>query len=222
MEDKLRTLRGSVCAVFCFLAGLSPASASTIDCLANPTNQLNNCGFETGDFTSWALSGHDVPLEQGNLYGVEGTDPFPLPGGTAPNSGNFQAFFADQFADPTTLSQTIATAPGSTYTISFSLAQFLVGPGAVKNSAVVTFDGVTLLNLTNIAEQPYTLYTFSALANSSSTALSFEFGNDIGEFLLDDVSVATAAPEPSSGALLLIGGLLLGWIGHRKTALARK
>ncbi|HME05449.1 MAG TPA: hypothetical protein VKG25_00305 [Bryobacteraceae bacterium] len=185
------------------LAAALQSAAIAGDCTLITNNLVSNCGFETGDFTSWTLSGNDVPGQLGNLYGVEGTDPFPLPGGTAPDSGAFQAFFSDLNADPTTLSQTLGTNPGEQYTISFYLAQQLVGPGTVNNSLVVDFGSTTLDNLTNVPVQGYTLYSSVVTATSSSTVLSFEFGNDIGEFLLDDVSVPT--PEPASGLLVLMG-----------------
>ena len=85
----------------------SHASGSTSFCDSNPQNLVQNCGFETGDFTSWTTSGSDVTLGQlGNLYGVEGTDPLD---GISPNSGSFQAFIADLDPNATTLSQTLNT-----------------------------------------------------------------------------------------------------------------
>src|SRR5277367_3761001 len=96
-----------VCALLALVFCGAPAKADTCSSGPNP-NIVANCGFETGDFTGWTLSGNDVPGELGNLYGVKGTDPSPLPDGTAPNSGTSQAFFADIAADPITLSQTLA------------------------------------------------------------------------------------------------------------------
>jgi hypothetical protein len=205
-----------LCAAFGLLLFTSQARA--VSCNLAAGNVVTNCGFETGSFSGWTLAGNDVPGQLNNLYGVEGADPFPLPGGTNPNSGNFQAFFSDQAADPTTLSQTLTTTSGKTYTISFYLAQELLGPGSVNNLALVTFGGTTIENLTNVPVEGYTLFTGTALASSGSTILSLEFGNDIGEFLLDDVVVSTPAvttsvPEPSSWALLFTGAVLASWFG---------
>lgn len=204
-----------LCAAFGLVLFAPQARAVSCNAVANV---VNNCGFETGSFSGWTLSGNDVPQSQDTLYGVEGPDPFPLPGGTNPNSGNFQAFFADQFADPTTLSQTLTTVAGDTYTISFYLAQELFGPGTVQNSALVTFGGTTIESLSNVPVEGYTLFTGTALASSGSTILSLTFGNDVGEFLLDDVVVSTPAatttvPEPSSWLLFFTGALLAGWFG---------
>jgi hypothetical protein len=206
-----------LCAAFGLL--LLTSQARAVSCNAAAGNVVTNCGFESGSFSGWTLSGNDVPAELNNLYGVEGTDPFPLPGGTNPNNGNFQAFFSDQAADPTTLSQTLATTAGDTYTISFYLAQELLGPGSVNNLALVTFGATTIESLTNVPVEGYTLFTGTGVAASSSTILSLKFGNDVGEFLLDDVVVSTPAatttsvPEPSSWVLFFTGALMAGWFG---------
>ncbi len=211
----MRRILALLCAAFGLLLFTSQARA--VSCSSAAGNVVGNCGFETGTFSGWTLSGNDVPGELNNLYGVEGVDPFPIPAGTNPNSGSFQAYFSDQFADPTTLSQTLATIGGDTYTISFYLAQQLVGPGTVHNSALVTFGGTTIENLANVPVEGYTLFTGTALATSGSTTLSLTFGNDIGEFLLDDVVVSTPAaavtPEPSSWVLFFTGAALAGWFG---------
>jgi hypothetical protein len=50
----------------------------------------------------------------------------------------------------------------------------------------------------------YTEYSFIVDATSSSSVLGLTFGNDLGEFLVDDVSV-TAVPEPPAWTLMLVG-----------------
>jgi hypothetical protein len=197
---------------FALVSSVPQAWAVSI-CNAAANNLVGNCGFETGSFSSWTLTGNDVPQSADVLYGVEGADPF----GPDPNSGNWQAFFADQFADPTTISQNLNTVAGTSYDIKFYVAQTLLGPGTVKNSLTGTFGGTTFETLSNVGVEGYTLYTASATATSNLTTLSFSFGNDIGQFQIDDI-VVTKAPEPSTWALLLTGTLLLGLFGFSRRA----
>jgi hypothetical protein len=209
----MRKTCGLICVAFClFLA--APQSKAISICSATAGNLVANCGFETGDFTSWTLTGNDVPIALNNLYGVEGVDPFD---GISPNSGANQAFFADLDANATTLQQAIATTASEMYTVSWFLAQDTpVGTQPTETNAFsASFGGVTLANLTAVPVQGYTEYSFVVAASSSSSVLSLTLGNDLGEFLLDDVSVVpvVSTPEPPAWTLMLVGimGSLLFW-----------
>ncbi|HTB13143.1 MAG TPA: hypothetical protein VK752_16285 [Bryobacteraceae bacterium] len=173
-------------------------------------NLVANCGFESGDFAGWTLAGNDVPGEQGNLYGVEGVDPFD---GIAPHSGSFQAYFADLDANATTLSQSIATTSGTSYTVTFYLAQDTATIPPYSNEFSASFGGTSLVSMTGAPVEGYTKYSYTAMATSSSTLLSLTLGNDLGEYLLDDVSVTaasrTSTPEPAALGLLLIPVILV-------------
>jgi hypothetical protein len=54
-------LLGLFTLVVCSLWIAFPAAADQL---------VSDGGFETGNFTGWHLSGNDVPLALGNLYGV--------------------------------------------------------------------------------------------------------------------------------------------------------
>jgi hypothetical protein len=211
----MKSLIALLCVGSCLtlVASRSQATASICDAIVG--NLVINCGFETGNFTAWTLSGNDVPGELNNLYGVEGTDPYPTPAGTAPHSGNYQAYFSDLVSNSTTLSQTVATVAGQQYTLSFYLAQQLLGPGTVNNSVTVAFNGTTVATLSNVGVQPYELFTYDVTATAASALFSLNMGNDTGEFLLDDVSVRPV-PLPASAWLMLSGLVGLGALVCRR------
>src|SRR5579871_1583646 len=143
--------------IFASAAALAlSASAAHADC-TTANNLLVNCGFESGDFTGWSLSGNNVPGQEGNLYGVEGIDPF---NNIAPNSGSFQAFIGDLVSNSTSLAQTFSTTATATYLISFYLAQDTppsTGEGA--NRVTVSFAGATVGTLNNVGVEDYTMYS---------------------------------------------------------------
>jgi hypothetical protein len=206
----MKTLSGLICASFILFAGLPQGRAGSV-CDAVAGNLVTNCGFETGDFTGWTLSGNDVPGEAGNLYGVEGLDPVD---GISPNSGNYQAFFADLDSNATTLAQTLNTSiTTDTAFVNFFLAQDTTPDSSAEgnNFLDVTFGSTTLVDVTGTPVQGYTEYSYAVTPGSptsATTALSITLGNGLGEWLLDDVSVVVT-PEPSAWTLAL-GGVLLG------------
>jgi hypothetical protein len=87
------------------------------------------------------------------------------------------------------LSQVLATTPGTAYTVSFELAHDSTNN---ENDFSAWFGSDELLSLVNAAEFPYTLYTFTATATSSSTTLQFNGREVPAWYDLDDVSVSPA------------------------------
>ena len=202
--------------------GSSQAKAGSI-CGAVTGNLVANCGFESGDFTSWTISGiTDDPVSFGipTYYGVDTGDA---------NSGNYGAYMSQDYNDdgPGTvnLSQTLATSVGSTYDITYYLENDAPGPtnGYTETFSSI-FGGTTVQTLAPTLATPgpvgaFTEYSFAETATSASTTLEFDFENDANYWSFDDVSVVVAAtPEPSTG---LLGGLALGallLLCHRKKA----
>ena len=83
-------------------------------------NLVQNCGFETGSFSSWtqtdATSGSDIRVFNAGAY-----------------SGTYLAGFGATQSEFDTISQNIATTPGSTYSLTF----YLQGSGSGNNSEFI-------------------------------------------------------------------------------------
>ncbi|MGA3188076.1 MAG: PEP-CTERM sorting domain-containing protein [Bryobacteraceae bacterium] len=209
---------GLLCVAFGLFLGAPQSKASTSFCAGNPNNLIGNCAFGTGDFTDWTVTGNDTPGEAGNLYGVE-TGADPVDGIIPPNGDTNQAFFADLVANSTTIAETLNTTPGVIYTIEFYMAQDTTpGTGTAPNSnqLVLSFGGTTVTTLTATPVQGYTFYKFTGTATGAFSVVSFTIGNDLGETLLDDISVTT--PEPSTWMLMGAGLLGLAFVARKRTA----
>jgi len=168
-------------------------AAAAILCSIAPTqvsawwlgpNLVKNCGFETGDFTDWTLSGN--------------TDYFVY---VAPPgySGNYSAHQGARGKTENHLEQEISDlVPGGYYLISFWLENIGlqgVNPNnpdsAETNQFDLLFDNVLLQESHNVPEQWWSLYTyyFNATAATHSLKIRFNTRNDPDFFLLDDVNV---------------------------------
>ncbi len=132
-------------------------------------NLVLNCGFETGDFTSWAQSGN---------LGFTTVDP------AAANSGAYGGAFGP-IGDQGYITQTLPTSAGQTY----SLTYFLSNTGS-PNEFIVIWDGVIVSDDTDIPDFAFMSVTVDGLAASADgTDLTFGFRNDPSYILIDDISV---------------------------------
>jgi hypothetical protein len=160
-------------------------------------------GFETGSLSGWSISGtHSSPGDEGIYYGVDAADA---------HTGLYGAYFGP-VGGVLNLTQTLNTIPGTLYNVSFWFAQAPATTPPYVNSLAVSFGRTMLFNQTPVPAEAYTGYSFTSLASSASTILTFAFRNDVGFFSLDDVSVAAnAVPEPASWLLVasVLSGLLM-------------
>lgn len=190
-----------------------------------PTNAHAQNVVQDGGFEAAATGGHGT---------IPGVNPFPASLGDGwavtqgscfvfndvsnpgfPHSGR-QGLDLTGFPNTTdTVSQTLATAAGKDYTVSFFAANdnrastFSVGFGGQNFVTLVPANGTGQAN--------YSFFSFDVTASSASTALTFTGSTPNGfGILLDDVQVTPAAPVPeasslvSTGLLLALGGVVAG------------
>jgi hypothetical protein len=137
-----------------------------------PPNLVTDGGFEQG-FTGWVEKGH--------------TGDFSIT--TSAHSGDQAAALHDNHTGRDSLSQTLNTVVGQTYTLDFWLANTAAG----TNSFIAKVGGQTLYTETHAGQEGYTEHTVQFTATSSSTTLQFQFHNS-ASWHLDDVSVVGIAP----------------------------
>ncbi len=171
------------------------APAAKADVCTVGGNIVNNCGFETGNFTGWTA------IDPSGFTAVTA--------GSA-HSGSF-GVSTGPVGTLGTLTQNLVTVPGQTYNLTFWLSNL---SGSTPNQFQVSFNGVVLQTLTNSAAFAYTQFTFNGLlATGASTQLQFGFRHDPSFWNFDDVIVVnaqqgTAVPEPMT--LMLLGTGLAG------------
>jgi VCBS repeat-containing protein len=143
---------------------------------AGPSTVVNG-GFETGNLNGWSASSSAISA---GFFGIGGA------------FGNWAADLGPT-ASTLSLSQDVATTPGQQYTLSF----FVDGdPDSFSNALTVTWDGATILSLTQVP-LGFNQYTFTVTgdASASTTPLVFSYVDDADGLLLDQVAVnATTAP----------------------------
>jgi len=198
----------------------SGAQAASI-CDSTSGNVVTNCGFESGSFSGWSVTGNLYGGIGGFYVGVDGEQP---------NSGNYEAYFGapsqngqsssgDLYGPPTTLSQTVAVTSYHLYEISFYLdnngCSVTDGCPGEHNYFDALWDGQTLTQQYDLPNSggSYDPYVFVVGSVNYPGALQFDFTNDSDVFFFDDVSVTDlgpGGPTPEPASLLLVAPALAG------------
>ncbi len=117
---------------FLFLFGsvLFSTAAQADECGSVNGNLVTNCGFETGTFAGWSLSGSQSSAAYlGVSHGVDAVDA---------HSGNDGAYFGG-FGGVLNLSELMPTLPGAEYRITYWLAQSPATPAPYPSAFQTNF-----------------------------------------------------------------------------------
>ena len=160
---------------------------------ANPPQLVQNGGFETGDFTDWTQSG--------NIDGYETVVTIRR----YIHSGNYGAQIRAPGGSLYYLSQTLPTAPGQLYLVSFWLVNY---NGDGPNEFLADWGATTLFDHTNMPlTSGWTNLQYLVTAPGTSTVLQFGFRNDPDYFAFDDVTCNRRARArfPAPGQIRRLG-----------------
>ena len=176
-------------------AGNVSTASSPLNVTVNaPPNLVTNGSFETDSFTGWTLGGNYTSTTYGPEIFID----------TDAEGGSTYAAGMGSVGSDGTLSQTIATTAGQTYTLSFWLQNEASGTNDFK----AIWNGQTLLSLTNAAQSGYTEYTYTVTATGSATTLEFSAANGPSQWDLDNVSLTangTVTPPPPAAPVISTG-----------------
>ncbi len=150
--------------------------AGSPDCTLVDGNLVANCGFETGSFSSWSLSGDPT---------------FTFVSSDCAHSGTFGACLG-----PVNglgfMAQQLATTADQTYTLTY----WLRNAGRPSHFQVY-WNGDLIFDEVDSPDFPYTQFTIDGLvATGDTTELKFGFFNVPDFYYLDDIAVlAQSSPK---------------------------
>jgi hypothetical protein len=181
------------------LTSLAPARAQ---------NLVQNPGFETGSLAPWTASS------------TGGISVSAYEDSSSAHTGLWSAQIAYLTQGPGTgsLSQTLLTTPGQTYTFSF-WAQYQDDFALFSSPLQVSWNGTQIAAPTLSSFGGYSQYTYNVTATGTSTPITFSLAvNDgLASWYLDDVRVASSVPGPSGLLVMLLGAVPgVGLLRRRK------
>jgi len=182
--------------------GTGSANATPSSCDAVAGNIIQNCGFESGDFSNWTTA----PASSGSLFYVD----------TPGHTGSFDAYFGAIGGLPDVIKQAVTTTPGHLYDLEF----YLKSDGLTPNGAFVGYVSSAIFHQlgqgTDIAAFDWTLEDFSFTATTNSTLILFGAQDVPGYLQFDDIVLRDVTNVPEPFTLGIFGAGLVGAFAMRR------
>jgi hypothetical protein len=189
---------------------------------------IANGSFEAG-FTGWTVSSGTDPQYAPVVIQYGQASPYPtgafgeiIP--AAPGGGQYATYFVSDFANQS-ISQSIALAAGTTYTVSYNIYAPVNGStnpfDALLQSAA---DGnLSPVFLAKSLGAGWTNYSANFFASAGPYAFSLNFGplgsgsaNAAADFVVDNIDISVAVPEPATWAMMIMGFMGIGFLAYRR------
>jgi hypothetical protein len=208
------------------LAASGALIAATVSSRAHATNLLTNGDFEDGvgsstlSISSGPYAGtytnNSVPVgwTANAGYDLEPSFNFVVGPSIGAESGSYYLSISNFDYEPlATLSQTFSDVVGQSYHVSFWA--FDGGANGDGNAYLELSVGGQNVTLNETVAFPWQNFGFSFVGTGSDT-LTIAAQTNPSEWYVDNVSVSSGVPEPSTWALLLLGFAGLGFAGYRR------
>jgi hypothetical protein len=191
---------------------------------------ISNGSFETG-FSGWTVSSGTDPQYAPVVIAYGQASPYPtgafneiIP--AAPGGGQYGTYFVSDFANQS-ISQSIALNPGTTYTVSFDIYSPING---THNPFDALLQSASAGSLSPIFQSKslgagWTSYSANFFAGAGPYSFSLNFGplgsgpaNAAADFVVDNVDISAAVPEPATWAMMIMGFMGIGFLAYRRRA----
>jgi hypothetical protein len=189
---------------------------------------ISNGGFETG-FSGWTVSSGTDPQYAPVVIQYGQSSPYPtgafgeiIP--AAPGGGQYGTYFVSDFANQS-ISQSIALVAGTTYTVSYNIYAPINGSSnpfdALLQSAA---DGsLSPVFQSKSLGAGWVNYSANFFASAGPYAFSLNFGplgsgaaNAAADFVVDNIDISVAVPEPATWAMMIMGFMGIGFLAYRR------
>jgi hypothetical protein len=188
---------------------------------------ITNGGFETGNFAGWTVNTGGDPKYPQVVIQYGQSSPYPtgafgeiIP--AAPGGGTYGAYFVSD-TNAQSISQAVALAAGTTYTVSYDIYAPING---THNSFDAYLQSATDGHLSPLFTAKtlgagWVNYSAVFVAGGGPYSFNFDFtplGVPAADFVVDNIGISANVPEPATWAMMIMGFMGIGFLAYRRRA----